>query len=71
MIGSHANMVALANRLRVDDKNRGELESMRKDVFEGIYNGIRNLKKKQNERNREKSLPAVREKRFATRLHCV
>jgi hypothetical protein len=48
MIGSHANMVALANRLRVDDKNRGELESMRKDVFEGIYNGIRNLKKKQN-----------------------
>ena len=43
MLSSHANIVALADRLRIDGNTRGELESMRKEVFAAISEGLKSM----------------------------
>ena len=46
MMRSHANIVALADRLRIDSNTRGELESMRKEVFAAISEGLKRMSSK-------------------------
>ena len=46
MMNSHANIVALADRLRIDSDTRGELESMRKEVFAAISEGLKGMSSK-------------------------
>lgn len=46
MLSSHANIVALADRLRIDGNTRGELESMRKEVFAAISEGLKSMSPK-------------------------
>lgn len=43
MQSSHHNIVALANRLRIDSNTRGELENMRREVFDAISNGLKKM----------------------------
>ena len=50
MMNSHANIVALADRLRIDSDTRGELESMRKEVFAAISEGLKGMSSKSKTR---------------------
>ena len=46
MMNSHANIDTLANRLRIDDNTRSELETMRREVFAAISEGLKSMRVK-------------------------